>query len=200
MFLKAWRASSAALALMLGTPTVSHAAPVITTVNANLLTNQYSFSFLGGSFTFAGMNNFPNYLAVSTGITSGAPAGTTAAVSTVAGGPSTDFTDRGIVVYDQNTLGGFGSFPALTTVPFTNGDNFLGLRVTSGGQTYFGFAFTTNATLNSFGFETTPNTGIMATTALTAVPEPATWAMMIGGFGLIGSTMRRRKRLSVRFA
>ena len=27
----------------------------------------------------------------------------------------------------------------------------------------------------------------------TAVPEPATWAMMIGGFGLVGATMRRRR-------
>ena len=26
-----------------------------------------------------------------------------------------------------------------------------------------------------------------------AVPEPATWAMMIGGFGLVGSALRRRK-------
>ncbi|SNS52810.1 PEP-CTERM protein-sorting domain-containing protein [Sphingomonas laterariae] len=26
----------------------------------------------------------------------------------------------------------------------------------------------------------------------TAVPEPASWAMMIGGFGMIGATMRRR--------
>ena len=25
-----------------------------------------------------------------------------------------------------------------------------------------------------------------------AVPEPATWAMMIGGFGLVGAAMRRR--------
>lgn len=35
-----------------------------------------------------------------------------------------------------------------------------------------------------------------------AVPEPATWAMMIGGFGLIGGAMRRRSsvRSSVRFA
>lgn len=27
----------------------------------------------------------------------------------------------------------------------------------------------------------------------TAVPEPATWAMMLGGFGLAGASMRRRK-------
>lgn len=32
------------------------------------------------------------------------------------------------------------------------------------------------------------------------VPEPATWAMFIGGFGLIGSAMRRRQRVSVTFA
>jgi hypothetical protein len=26
-----------------------------------------------------------------------------------------------------------------------------------------------------------------------AVPEPASWAMMIAGFGLVGASMRRRK-------
>lgn len=34
---------------------------------------------------------------------------------------------------------------------------------------------------------------------VTAVPEPATWAMMIAGFGLIGGVARRRK-LTVRYA
>jgi len=33
-----------------------------------------------------------------------------------------------------------------------------------------------------------------------AVPEPATWAMFIGGFGLVGASMRRRQRVGVRFA
>jgi hypothetical protein len=32
-----------------------------------------------------------------------------------------------------------------------------------------------------------------------AVPEPASWAMMIGGFGLVGATLRRRVRTAVRF-
>lgn len=32
-----------------------------------------------------------------------------------------------------------------------------------------------------------------------AVPEPASWAMMVGGFGLMGAAMRRRKT-AIRFA
>jgi hypothetical protein len=31
------------------------------------------------------------------------------------------------------------------------------------------------------------------------LPEPASWAMMIGGFALVGSSMRRRK-MSLAFA
>lgn len=33
-----------------------------------------------------------------------------------------------------------------------------------------------------------------------AVPEPATWAMMISGFGMIGGAMRRRRVAGVSFA
>lgn len=31
----------------------------------------------------------------------------------------------------------------------------------------------------------------------TAVPEPATWAMLLAGFGLVGGALRRRKRAAV---
>lgn len=175
------------------------AAPVVTTVNADLTgytaANPYSFSFMGGTFNVTGTGSFPDYIAVST---SGA-----AAVRTVFGSPSTDFFDRGTVIYDSNTLGGYGSFPDLTTIGASNGDNLLGLRVTSGGQQYYGFLYTTNTTLNSYGFETTPGVGINPPEAIAnaaaAVPEPASWALMIGGFGLVGATMRRRK-VAVSFA
>jgi len=32
------------------------------------------------------------------------------------------------------------------------------------------------------------------------VPEPASWAMMVGGFGLVGGAMRSRRKTAVRFA
>ncbi len=34
----------------------------------------------------------------------------------------------------------------------------------------------------------------------TAVPEPATWAMLVGGFGLVGGALRRRRQVADRFA
>ena len=35
---------------------------------------------------------------------------------------------------------------------------------------------------------------------IAAIPEPATWAMMIGGFGLVGGAMRRRTRQATAIA
>lgn len=177
--------SSCAAVMVLAIASPAAAAPVLVTVNQDISSSPFTFSYMGGTFTFDGSGGFPNYLSVST---SG-----NAAVRTVFGQPSTDFTNRGTVVYDANTLGGYGSFPNRTSVPFTNGENFLGLRVTSGGQNYYGFAFTTNSIFNGFGFETSPNVGITATTNLAAVPEPTTWALLILGFGAIGATMRRRQ-------
>jgi len=49
---------------------------------------------------------------------------------------------------------------------------------------------------NGFGFGDSPNTLSASYTAGTtgAVPEPATWAMMILGLGLVGGALRARRR------
>lgn len=63
--------------------------------------------------------------------------------------------------------------------------------------------FTANGTINWAGFDPTPGTflfsaqGLTITsfsaTALSAVPEPATWAMMLLGFAGMGMVIRRRR-------
>ncbi|MBY0520722.1 MAG: SdiA-regulated domain-containing protein [Sphingomonas sp.] len=38
-----------------------------------------------------------------------------------------------------------------------------------------------------------PNQSYLLKLGNTSLPEPATWAMMVGGFGMLGATMRRRR-------
>ena len=50
----------------------------------------------------------------------------------------------------------------------------------------------------SSGYSSTPNPNVnfAVFTPSAAVPEPASWAMMIGGFGIVGGSLRRRRRVS----
>jgi len=47
--------------------------------------------------------------------------------------------------------------------------------------------------VNNNGEYTYDSTGLSGSVSLAGVPEPASWAMMIGGFGLVGGTARRRR-------
>jgi hypothetical protein len=40
---------------------------------------------------------------------------------------------------------------------------------------------------------------ISAADPISAVPEPATWAMMVGGFGLVGAALRGRRKTTIAF-
>lgn len=63
--------------------------------------------------------------------------------------------------------------------------------------------FTATGTTGTLLFAVGPNTGYDADIGLDAVsitggvPEPASWALMIGGFGLVGSAMRRRRAIAL---
>jgi hypothetical protein len=63
----------------------------------------------------------------------------------------------------------------------TNGD----------GKSFQDFFGTRSQLTSDFAFTLTGNA---------AVPEPATWALMLGGFGLAGAALRRRQRTVVSFA
>ncbi|MEO5493399.1 MAG: NF038122 family metalloprotease [Sphingomonas sp.] len=54
-----------------------------------------------------------------------------------------------------------------------------------------------NLSVNALNYATKSTASIFATTP-NQVPEPATWAMMIVGFGLMGGAMRRNRKVTAR--
>ena len=98
-------------------------------------------------------------------------------------------------VFVVNFLGGSTTISGLAG----NGQNFFGIRATAGEQ-ITSLAFGPFSPLGA-------NTGIQAlnqvrldlngTTAIPAVPEPGTWAMMLLGFGAVGFSLRRSRRATL---
>ena len=58
------------------------------------------------------------------------------------------------------------------------------------------FTFTASGTSTTLRFSSAENAGafgaVLDNVSVSAVPEPATWAMMLVGFGVVGASMRRR--------
>jgi PEP-CTERM motif len=101
-----------------------------------------------------------------------------------------DFGPATLSYYNGSTLLGSVNFAA---TPGNKADNwvFSGFWNDVAPVTRFTWISTLGGQLNT-GVDTLRTTG--------AVPEPATWAMMIGGFGAIGGAMRyRRRKASVSF-
>jgi len=73
------------------------------------------------------------------------------------------------------------------------------------GQNFFGFLGTAGETIANVSFTTTAGIGDVRQirlddVAVGAVPEPATWAMMLIGFAGIGMSLRRARRRNGRLA
>lgn len=115
---------------------------------------------------------------------------------------TTDFDGGGIftAANNPNLQGPAGS----TTTSSRNGSgsvvraDFGANGLEAAGQTSATYIFRTNATNFNLGGTFTTQDGSVAQRAnfspIAAVPEPASWAMMLMGFGVIGSAMRRRRR------
>lgn len=78
--------------------------------------------------------------------------------------------------------------------------NFVNLAL-GNGSSFFGFRGIDGQTIRNVAFTTAGGTGIqdirqirLDETPVAAVPEPATWAMMLAGFGLLGYALRLRRR------
>ena len=119
---------------------------------------------------------------------------------TVTGLGSASFTDSMSVVANANPLAldiGFGDF--------TNGEGLLFIKGFLGGfaldSNYVhhgapaidpGISYNTN--VGTFSFRSVGESGTFAA-KLGGVPEPASWALMIAGFGLAGAALRRQRRV-----
>jgi hypothetical protein len=101
-----------------------------------------------------------------------------------------------------------GQGSTATTASFTlidnAGDEFTFNNQALVGDARFGFRGIKGQTIRSVAFTVNGN-GIAdvrqirldPATPTEAIPEPATWAMMIGGFGMLGAAARRRPRMAV---
>jgi hypothetical protein len=86
----------------------------------------------------------------------------------------------------------FINFPSVTSGTYSN--TFVGLSSARVTEIKSGLAYINIHTLALPGGEIRAQ----LTPAGSPAPEPATWALFIGGFGLVGLAMRRRNRTSVR--
>jgi hypothetical protein len=134
-----------------------------------------------------------NFATVLTGGSYTASFGATSVFSFVLGSLDTyntltlQYADGSIQAYQGGQIINDLSFPSGNQISGeTNG--VITYRVTSG-PLLTGATFTSSQ--NSFEFDNL---------ASGAVPEPAAWAMMIGGFGLVGAAARRRVNTQVTYA
>ena len=85
-----------------------------------------------------------------------------------------------------------GPIYSYTTGSQVSGDTYAGGRFFSGGNPVYSDCPNTPASPCDLNFRVT------GTTAIAAVPEPASWATMLGGFFAAGGVLRRRSRQTAR--
>ena len=142
--------------------------------NIDIVASAYTNNFAGATTTtLFGLDAFTDAL-VQAVTPAGSPPGSVGAnlgtyVLVGSLGPGITFTNTDRVGFDISGSTGQGFFNI--------NDQFYSINLTSGAASLIG----------SLGA-----TGIVGITAAAAVPEPATWAMMLLGFGAVGFSLRRR--------
>ena len=138
-------------------------------------------AFVSGRLTFAGVTHvFANDLFGSVGI-GGGSAGAVVRGG-VDGGGIEDLTLN--ANFDVLPLADLGADFDGAVTPIDTGSGFRAWNAAAGDQA-LGVLFINHVTVSD------------AAAAPAAVPEPASWALMIAGFGLAGAALRRRGRVSL---
>ena len=165
------------------------------TPGASIGPNAFVFSgSVSGQAARPAFGSTGNYATVQTGGSYSVSFGPTSAFSFALGSLDTYNTLR--LTYADSSFQDYIGGQIINDLSFPSGNQISGetngvitYRVTSGPK-LTGATFTSSQ--NSFEFDNL---------ASGAVPEPAAWAMMLGGFGLAGTAMRRRRRaMHVTFA
>lgn len=186
MFVKALR--GAALAALFSTVAVpALAAVTFVPVNIDVSVAPFTYDFgAGGSLTFDNnTSGFASEIGVQT-------AGS-AQVFSVFGEPSL-FQPFATTLFPSQQLGSFASFAVSTPVDFSLSSGSIGFKFTLGDGDRFGIARTNGSVVAGLFIQNTPGADIgLDVSQGVAVPEPTTWALMIFGFGAIGSVLRRRR-------
>jgi len=94
-------------------------------------------------------------------------------------------------------LSGLGGATSINFPGLLNGITYVGIHVggSGGGQTTF-YKFNAGSSLDAFTLNLPKSSGAVlywTDPGTPSVPEPASWALMLGGFGLVGGAMRSRR-------
>jgi hypothetical protein len=186
------------LVALLGAAVLAFAAPA----NAAVTVTNYELNFTGGAgFVAPTVRTAPGeYQDIFTFFL--------AAPSTFSGSLSTQslFDAAGTVVSDMdfgNSIDGIYLDSAIDTsfeTPLPNSD---GLEVYTLTSTLLGAGYhtlTVNYTVNTASEANGATYAGPMFTSVAAVPEPATWAMFVGAFGVVGLSLRSRKRQQTAFS
>lgn len=117
----------------------------------------------------------------------------------------TELLNVKVPVAPADLLAHYSSIPSQGIAPTGTFTDFLGNAVTLYSQLDIaGFVGGPRNSFISTSFQPGGGTVVItdpdAPPSIGAVPEPSTWAMMIGGFGIVGTSMRRRKTARVTYA
>jgi hypothetical protein len=110
------------------------------------------------------------------------------------GGLASGDTLGSVLLSDADT--GVGHFVTIDL----NAAGIAALNAAAGSTFLFGGVVTYSQHAEFAGYTGGYPAAYLSLTQSGAVPEPASWALMLGGFGLVGSAMRRRRRAAVSFA